>query len=49
MARFLATRSNWRDSAAKVPKLWLDTYKSEVRVITKEALPTLLEPSTVQV
>jgi len=38
-----------RDSAAKVPKLWLDTYKSEVRVITKEALPTLLEPSTVQV
>ena len=38
-----------RESAAKVPKLWLDTYKSEVRVITKEALPTLLEPSTVQV
>ena len=38
-----------RKSAAKVPKLWLDTYKSEVRVITKEALPTLLEPSTVQV
>ena len=36
----------WRDSPAKVPKLWLDTYKSEVRVITKEALPAVLEPST---
>ena len=36
----------WRDSAAKVSKLWLDTYKSEVRVITKEALPAVLEPNT---
>jgi len=36
----------WRDSAAKVSKLWLDTYKSEVRVITKEPLPAVLEPST---
>ena len=35
-----------RDSAAKVSKLWLDTYKSEVRVITKEALPAVLEPNT---
>jgi len=25
---------------------WLDTYKSEVRVITKEALPAVLEPNT---
>ena len=35
-----------RDSAAKVSKLWLDTYKSEVRVIIKEALPAVLEPNT---
>ena len=35
-----------RDSAAKVSKLWLDTYTSEVRVLTKDALPAVLEPNT---
>jgi len=33
----------WRESTAKIPKLWLETYKGEVSVITKESLPTLLE------
>ena len=33
----------WRDSTAKIPKLWLDTYKSEVSVITKGTLPPLLK------
>ena len=33
----------WRESTAKIPKLWLDTYKSEVSVITKGTLPPLLK------
>ncbi|HNV37176.1 MAG TPA: hypothetical protein PLN48_16570, partial [Lachnospiraceae bacterium] len=38
----------WRDSTAKIPKLWLDTYKGEVSVITKESLLALLEHGTLQ-
>ena len=38
----------WRDSTAKIPKLWLDTYKGEVSVITKETLLALLEHGTLQ-